>query len=340
MKTEVNININYDPVKPETCVSINGALVSTDNIYGFLYPVRNYLLQTWLEKFGSWQGLKYQLTDFARGDRIRLIFTGRETDFNDLKASVGSIDGITVEYRHSDPIAENSAALKKAEKALKKFITMAESTAGEESSSAYPKVLPDVRSIVEAAEEASGNWLVSVSSPGGLTEELPEGCCCMIEDGFLRSFESLSELALLTASMCRSADMICCVIRDKGKFADYSRYAEQFGMGYRFVNGTSFSDEAKKASDELYRKYGEPFALRQMLMGYRSIISLLKPYYDSYNSLSQEKNNLLEEIRKNNHGNFNQKANGDPRVAMLKASLNWLDVTRNSFSDMCSAVMN
>lgn len=330
MKTE----IYYDPVKPETRVSIDGAWVSKDNIYGFLFPVRNYLLQTWLEKCGSWQGLKRQLTDFARGDKIELIFTGRETDFNDLKASVGSIDGITLQHRQSDPIAENNAILSKAKNAIEEFIKLAKN------SSAYPKVLQNVIKTLEASEKASENWIASISSPGGLTEKLPDGCCCKIEDGFLRSFESLSELTRLTGSMCRSADMICCVIRDEGKFSDYSRYAEQCGMGYRFVNGTSCGAEAEKASNELYSKYGEPFALRQKILGYRSIVSLLKPYYDSYNSLYQEKNNLLEEIKKNNPGIPNQKAFEDPDVIMLSASLNWLDVTRKSYTDLYDAVMN
>ena len=76
----MKIDLWYDPVQPETTVFLNGEPIDRHDIYGFLYPVRRYLLQSWLKASGSWPGLLEQLRGMARQEPLSVCFHGRRQE--------------------------------------------------------------------------------------------------------------------------------------------------------------------------------------------------------------------------------------------------------------------
>ena len=70
----MKIELWYDAAAQETDILINDVPVEKNDVYGFLYPVRNYPIQSWLYPNGSWKGIEYQITDLARDEDVDLVF--------------------------------------------------------------------------------------------------------------------------------------------------------------------------------------------------------------------------------------------------------------------------
>lgn len=86
----MDIEIDYNPYIPRTSLKINGN--PSDTIYGALFPVRRYVMQTWINQNGAWKGLEKVLGDIARGRRFTLVFRGRDIDYEDVVTALGGID--------------------------------------------------------------------------------------------------------------------------------------------------------------------------------------------------------------------------------------------------------
>lgn len=91
MKT---LEISYNPYKMITTMLIDGVNVCKDNHYDkFRDFVKNEIpLQTWIEPipYRNWNGLVNEVSDPEVNDEVRVIFSGRVIDFEDLKRSIAA----------------------------------------------------------------------------------------------------------------------------------------------------------------------------------------------------------------------------------------------------------
>lgn len=89
MKT---LEISYNPYKMETKMIIDGIDVCQDNHYDkFQEFIKNKIpLQTWIEPilYLDWNGLVNEVSDPEINDEVKVIFSGRVIDFEDLKRSI------------------------------------------------------------------------------------------------------------------------------------------------------------------------------------------------------------------------------------------------------------
>lgn len=89
MKT---IEISYNPYKMITKMLIDGIDVCQNDTYNkFKEFIENKIpLQTWIEPihYLDWQGLVNEVSDPDYNDEVKLIFSGRKIDFEDLKRSI------------------------------------------------------------------------------------------------------------------------------------------------------------------------------------------------------------------------------------------------------------
>ena len=82
----MKIEIIYNPYLIQTDVMIDGKPV--DDAYSALFPVRNYPLQSWLDKNGSWAGCGATFAAIARGEKLSILFHGRQEDFDDFQERI------------------------------------------------------------------------------------------------------------------------------------------------------------------------------------------------------------------------------------------------------------
>lgn len=89
MKT---LEISYNPYKMITTMLIDGIDVCKDNHYDkFREFIKNEIpLQTWIEPilYLDWDGLVNEVSDPEINDEVKVIFSGRVIDFEDLKRSI------------------------------------------------------------------------------------------------------------------------------------------------------------------------------------------------------------------------------------------------------------
>lgn len=89
MKT---LEISYNPYKMITTMLIDGVDVCEDNHYDkFKEFIKNEIpLQTWIEPilYLDWNGLVNEVSDPEINDEVKVIFSGRVIDFEDLKRSI------------------------------------------------------------------------------------------------------------------------------------------------------------------------------------------------------------------------------------------------------------
>ena len=91
------IEISYNPYKMITTMKIDGIDVSDNRVYHDedhkkigQFINQGTPLQTWIEpiKYLDWPGLLAEITDPERNDKLRIVFSGRKIDFDDLKRSL------------------------------------------------------------------------------------------------------------------------------------------------------------------------------------------------------------------------------------------------------------
>ena len=91
------IEISYNPYKMITTMKIDGIDVSDNSVYHDedhkkigQFINQGTPLQTWIEpiKYLDWPGLLAAITDPERNDKLRIVFSGRKIDFDDLKRSL------------------------------------------------------------------------------------------------------------------------------------------------------------------------------------------------------------------------------------------------------------
>ena len=91
MKT---LKISYNPYKMETSIQIDKIDVCKDKHYDkFKEFIENKIpLQTWMEpiEYQDWMGIVNEVSDPEINDEVKVIFSGRKIDFEDLKRSIAA----------------------------------------------------------------------------------------------------------------------------------------------------------------------------------------------------------------------------------------------------------
>lgn len=253
----MQIELWYDTVACETDIALNGMPVEKNDIFGFLYPVRNYPLQTWLYPDGSWKGLEYQLVELAREEDIELIFHGRATDYEDIENCLKQNKQIKTVFAEWDVCSKYEELLAELFKQLK------------HNDALIKEHLADLNRTEEAfhfhmesfhIEDKS--WSCHLYKDADLIEadENRNKCCCYVHQGFFTSFDQLQKLQWLTRSLRMAADGIyCCFDNEKDK-KDYAYYAQSF-LSMRF----HFCSETEDYLTESKKKYGYPVVLRMKM---------------------------------------------------------------------------
>lgn len=280
----MKIEFWYDPVYTETHIRINGNWQDESDIYGFLYPVRGYPLQTWLQAAGSWTGIVRQLMDLSRGEKIELEFYGRNVDYQDFSAAVSGMEGVRLnclEWNAPALYSDKIRALEKNIRELEERIPMDSTVAGRLSDAG--KASPD-----------DDSWLISVVSREDLQyAERDNRLCCMVDSCVLDSLEMLADIERLSRSMRRPMDAICCRFSDNAEKEAFAAYASQFPrMQFLFVMG-----DEEGWREKLWVKYGEASWIKRRLQEGTRLCEEVLGRLDTLQSINDKKRMELVHTR-------------------------------------------
>lgn len=309
----MKLELNYDPVKPETTVCIDGKMTDPSDIYGFLYPVRNCLLQAWLLPSGSWSGLAWQLKELSRGEEIELLFVGRPEDYEDLRTALADTEHLTLAFQPDDPLKKYALLFSQMDRQLDQLL---DESAEPSRRTPLEEIFPDLAEAIKTAQKMSPtDWLRIIATEEDFIRADQDAlCCCLVRESYLSSYEQLEKLNTLTRSMRRSHDMICCCLEDPEKRADFAYYASQYVYAnIRFDSETS-------VLPIMEQKYGKVYAARCTLRKYEHIANLLNHRYESYDSIKEQRNKLAS---------ISPKTIPEARkFVQCKETLNWFDRKR------------
>ncbi len=309
----MKIELRYDPVGPETMVRINDQAVSAGDIYGFLYPVRECLLQTWLEPTGSWPGLLHNVRELVRGEEAEILFCGREADYRDVARALEGAGEISLGFQPWDAMAHQEERFQKMDSLLDHLLLDCGSD-GCSMKDFFPESLETIQALREGE---AGNWVAEIRTEADLERADQTALqCCVVADSYLDSYEKLENLRSLTRSMRRSPDMICCQIADRQKREEYQAFAAQYRYGgMRFAGG-------EEGRQEMEEKYGIPYRLRAAVQGYGKIRQHLENCFAQEAAIGAKKKALDYENKKT------PKLETAREAEQLRQMLNWLQKNR------------
>lgn len=264
----MKVELWYDPVRTEIKTKINDCWQDENDMYGFLYPVRHYPMQTWLREAGSWSGLGRQLTDLARGEDVELVFHGRSLDYDDLCDALKGLPQIQTAFFDWNVLAEYKAKMENTLKSAQRL-----SFPTQKGQAALCKILECNQSNVPWASviREEKDWALADKS------ELP---CVFLDEHYPTSYETLHRLERLTQSLRRPADAICCFFANKESLSLMKAYAAQYPrMRFTFCLG-----KQGRGENSLKEKYGIPYQMRIQL--------------NTLNGIGMELENFVQEVRK------------------------------------------
>ena len=282
----MNIEIWYDAVAQETDTVVNGVTVEKNDVYGFLYPVRSYPIQSWLFPNGSWKGLERQLTDLARDEAVRLMFHGRSCDYEDVRKCLAGSLGVELSFsewdvcsRYDQLFSELIMAIKNNDSVIRSLI----SALGYEFSYDIELDLPEI----ELPWECN---IYDVTDLHDATEKI-EKCCCYVHSEYFSSYESLRELLALTRSLRLPADAIYCCFNDESVRSEYEYYADSFKrMGFNFcMEGSDYTERARI-------KYVLPCVVKNKI---EKCGAMLKKLCDAYLEMKNSSTSEFGRLKKN-----------------------------------------
>ena len=245
----MTVELWYDPVYTEIKTKINKTWQNHEDIFGFLYPVRSYSLQTWLREAGSWEGLGRQLCDLARGETVSFKFHGRTMDYQDVKTTLDEYPTIQTEF-----CAWNPEQI---------YIQKIQELTGYLHKHPFPvkERIAELESLLVISEKQI-EWIQHIDSDADWKQaEISIRPCIVLGKNYPISYRTLHQLERLTASMRRPAEAICCLFQDEEQKQTMQDYAAQFhGMHFSFLLSTDLN-----TLDKISKKYGSPYCLRQKI---------------------------------------------------------------------------
>ena len=248
----MKIELWYDAVAQETDILINGIPVEKNDVYGFLYPVRNYPIQSWLYPNGSWKGFEYQIVDLARDEDVDLVFHGRKCDYNDVCKYLSKSRMIKLSFVEWDVCTQYDKLFSNLLSTLKS------------NDSTMRKLMASLRTNIEykvnfdvSINDTSWAYHIRNDSDLAKADDTRDMSCCIVHNSFFSSYEKLHDLLVLTRSLRIPADAIFCCFDDEETKADYEYYAQSFRrMGFHFcLASKDYITEAKA-------KYGIPATVK------------------------------------------------------------------------------
>lgn len=248
----MNIELWYDSVAQETDIKVNGKPVEKNDIFGFLYPIRNYPLQNWLYSDGSWSGFEYQLTDLAREEEVNIVFHGREVDFRDLEECLKNNEKFHTEFCEWDICKKYDILLDNLVKRLKENDVWLKKQMNSVNIKSNYKLDFNI-------DTNDCKWYCDIYDDSDFVQadDNKEKCCCYVHESFFTAYEKLNQLHRLTRSLKMPGDGIYCCFEDESKKNDYQYYARTFPrMRFRFVS------ENEDYTAEPKIKYGMPYKVK------------------------------------------------------------------------------
>ncbi len=281
----MKIELWYDAVAQETDIIINGSAVGKNDIYGFLYPVRNYPLQSWIYPNGSWKGIEYQIVDLARDEEVNLIFHGRKCDYDDLNECLsvnGKIKLLFAEWDICgiyDKLFSNLlSTLKTNDNAIKELMS---------SLNLGYKYNADFNISAD-----NSKWAYHIYDDLDLekSNDIDNKCCCFIHSKYFTSYDKLQQLLCLTRSLNIPADAIYCCFDDERGKEDFKYYAQSFKRIVNFRFCLESEDYAKEAES----KYGLPSIVKFKIVKCGELLKLLCDVYEKVKESTQQEFNKLK----------------------------------------------
>ncbi len=274
----MKIELWYDAVARETDILINGIPVEKNDVYGFLYPVRNYPIQSWLYPNGSWKGIEYQIKDLARDESVELVFHGRKTDYDDVCKCLVECSIIKISFvewdiceRYDKLFSSLLSTLKSNDDTMRRLLSSLRSNF------TY-KVDFDV-SVKDS------NWAYHIYDDPDLDKagDVSEKSCCFVHDSFFTSYDKLQDLLSLTRSLLVPADAIYCCFKSSQTQQEYEYYAQSFKrMAFKFCS------EARDISEEAKNKYGLPALVKSKIKKCGEILKILCSAYSEMKESTRE----------------------------------------------------
>lgn len=280
----MKIELWYDAVAQEIDILLNGIPVEKNDIYGFLYPVRNYPFQSWILPNGSWKGLEYQITDLARDETVEIVFHGRKSDYDDLCAGITDNDVITLKFaewdvcnRYDELFSNLLSTLKANDSIMRKLMSSLKLRI--DYTAKFDVTIPD------------SNWAYNISCEADLAnaEEATDYSCCFVHDAFFTTYEKLQSLLSLTRSLKIPADAIYCCFNSEQRKSDYEYYAKSFKrMNFKFyLEKANYAKDAKE-------KYGFPSIVRLKIERCGQLSKTLCKAYSHVKEITQDEFNRLK----------------------------------------------
>lgn len=281
----MKIELWYDVVAQEIDIIVNDVAVEKNDIFGFLYPVRNYPLQTWLYPDGSWKGIEYQLMDLAREEYIELIFHGRKSDYKDIEKCLQHNEKIKMKFfdwnvcsRYDSLLNNLIKNLKNNERELNKKLSLL-------------KINSHCTTDFDIKIKDS-SWCCHIYDDADLAtaDNNANKRCCYVHESFFTSYDKLQKLHWLTRSLKMPSDAIYCCFKDVEKKRDYSYYARAYPkMKFQFTLETNdYITESKN-------KYGEPSIVNLKIL---KCSEVLKTLYCTYSQIQEKAQIELRKLAK------------------------------------------
>lgn len=323
----MKIELWYDAVAQETDTLVNSVAVEKNDVFGFLYPVRNYPLQSWIYPNGSWKGIEYQIEELARDEDVDLTFHGRKCDYDDLCKCLSENSRITMRYvewdicgRYDNLFSELLRALKQNDAVIRAQMSAIKCT------TSYH--------VDFNVSEADARWAYSIVNDKDLAEadEFRETRCYYVHSSFFTSYEKMQELLSLTRSLKIPEDAVYCCFADKDTKDAYQYYARAHKrMRFQFcLEETSYPHEAKL-------KYGHPYIVKQKMGKCSELTSVLQVAYQTVKESTQAEFNIL----KKSIVNLNrQDKDRYSRIKQLRDSIDWFMIGMEEISGYIDTLLS
>lgn len=274
----MKIELWYDAVATETDIRINGYPVEKNDAFGFLYPVRNYPVQSWLYPIGSWKGLEHQIENLSPDEKVDLVFYGRECDYVDIEKCLSKSPKINLSFYKWDSCKKYNDLLSNLYNTLNNNCTTLKNLC-------LALQLENASPTCEVTADSSSGWMYRIFNDIDFAkaENEQNKCCYFIHESFFTDYNKAEMLLQLTRSLKIPADAIYCCFDNEQLKENYQYYAKTCKrMFFNFCLGDSHKEAA-------FIKYGEPFVIRNKIKNCIEQSKIIASEYLKAKSLTDER---------------------------------------------------
>jgi hypothetical protein len=263
----MKVEIRYNPAAVNTDAAINEVKNDENDIYSFIFPVKNYPLQCWINKNSSWAGISKSISDISRGDDLNIVFDGRRVDFLDFKYAIDNYEwSQRVEVCFTEKSTDYGRLLGLLKEAAGLMLNIKISNC----------LVWDTLKRCDTLKQRYiqiKSYIREIHNINELKAIVPElGCTYIIYETALGSFEDFEKLLVLYSSMLVPMDSIMCVFSENERMQNFTSYAMA-------LNCTIMFSLNKEDAMGIYKKYSEPVEAHYRLNILQEILCNLKKLY-------------------------------------------------------------